>query len=151
MNNENDTEDVTKKRRRSTDNKQPEASILSTGNSLRHWFISGVTVGGVIGALFLSGRASATMDTAVNTNIKQDEQILVLTKLMYEEQSQGRELLTILKNQGEQTKESDGRFEDMLKESNELQRDNREKIIILNQKISLIDKTKVIELAYLDN
>jgi len=147
MTDANDKRDVGINGRRADDNKSTEKVFPSTAHSLRHWFVSGITVGGVIGALFLSGRASATMDSAVSINVKQDEQILVLTKLMYEEQSQSRELLTILKNQGQQTKESDERFEDMLKESNELQRDNREKIIILNQKISAIDKTRVIQLA----
>ena len=145
MTDANDKRNIGISGRRASDNKPIEKVFSSPTHSLRHWFVSGITVGGVIGALFLSGRASATMDSAVNVNTKQDEKILVLTKLMYEEQSQGRELLTILKNQGQQTKESDERFEDMLKESNELQRDNREKIIILNQKISAIDKTRVVQ------
>jgi predicted RND superfamily exporter protein len=150
MTDANDKRDVGINGRRADDNKPTQKVLSSTTHSIRHWFVSGITVGGVIGALFLSGRASATMDSAVSINVKQDEQILVLTKLMYEEQSQSRELLTILKNQGQQTKESDERFEEMLKESNELQRDNREKIIILNQKISVIDKTNVIQLARAD-
>ena len=146
----NNAEDTRKHGRRASDNPDYKGDMSHKDGSLLRWLINGVTVGGVIGAIFFSGRASSTMDTALKVNDKQDLRI----EQLYQ---QNNKLLLALTEQNIQQKESDRRFEEKFDDANDkLDRindgvqKNRESIIILQNgsgKLSLKDKTKVISVA----
>lgn len=150
----NNTENIRKYGRRASDNTAHEEDMSHKDGSLFRWLINGVTVGGVIGAIFFSGRASSTMDTALKVNDNQDTRIEQLFE-------QNNKLLLALTEQNIQQKESDKRFEKKFDDANEKLNDikqgqdkmndnilrNEKDIIILQQKISSIDKLSIYSIA----
>jgi hypothetical protein len=143
MTDANTTEDIARNGRRATDDKHPEGFISHQNHGLLRWLVNGITVGGVIGAIFLSGRASTAMDTALKNDDKQDIRIENLYV-------QNNKLLLALTEQNVQQRESDKRFESMfrdviegLEDVDDSVRENEKDIIIMQQKISAIDNTSV--------
>jgi hypothetical protein len=146
-------EDITKHRRRHTDNVQMETNLPSSGMSNRMRLFGGVLSVGFVSAMLTTGvwigKYSSTVDAmALNDKIQNERIETAIVTLA--------EVVVILKNQGIQQQDSDKRFEEKFDESNQLQnkvldelKDQREKIIILNQKISLRDDTRVEQLALL--
>jgi len=158
MSGENNEEGTGRNGRRSADNTRNKEVFPSSGNGVLRWLLNGVAVGGVIAVLFYSGRASRLLDTAVASNVKQDQKIdLIITQLHTNDIEQNR-LLSMLENTVIQQKASDEQFLNELKETREKLQDidngvrgNREAIIIMNGKVTKSDNTSANYLAYLNN
>lgn len=161
MGENNQTEETTDNTRvfgrRASDNTLSDESYRVQTRGFRHWFLSGLTVGGVVGTIFLAGRTSGTLDTVVITNDKQDKVIEKIIERLANNDIEQNRLLVVLENQVIQQKESDGRFEkkfdntietlqDMREELKQGIDKNSEKIINLQlqiPKVSLRDRTAV--------
>ncbi len=151
MPDENDREDPAEYGYKLPNGRIAEIDMPHKNHGVLRWLVNGVTVGGVITAIFFSGKASTSMDTALKNDDKQDIRIERLFV-------QNNKLLLALTEQNIQQKASDKRFEEKfddankkLDDSNEKLDDinngvqqNRENIIILqNGKLSMIDNTGV--------
>jgi hypothetical protein len=143
MENENNTEGVIRNGRRKTDTVTTEEILPSTiSGGVRgvfKWFFSF----GLVAALIAVGRASHTLDTAIADNDKQDKRIEQLFL-------QNQKLILALHEQNIQQKESDKRFEEKFDKTIDTLEDvkdgvnrNSKDIIILQQKVSMRDKTTV--------
>jgi hypothetical protein len=154
MNSENNTEDASRNGRRSTDDSDTKEVFSPPSGGLLRWLLNGVAVGGVIAVLFYSGRASRLLDSTVASNARQDQKIeFIITQLHTNDIEQNR-LLSMLENTVIQQKRSDDEFLRELKETREKLNDidhgvrgNREAIIIMNGKVTSVDKTRVNYLA----
>jgi hypothetical protein len=143
MTNANNTEDFAGNGRRSTDNKPPETAFSPSASNFRSRLLIGFISLGGITALLGIGRASNTLDTAVKDI---DHNKVAIREIL----DQNRDLIIVLKEQNIQQKESDKRFEgkfdrviDKLKDVDDSVRDNKNDIIIMQQKISMRDNTGV--------
>ena len=143
MTDANNTEDTPRNGRRATDNK-PDESVFSPKTS-GLWSVvrNSVGVAFVLTVCVGIGRFSNTVDT----NVKDiDHNKVAIRELL----DQNRDLIIVLKEQNIQQKESDKRFEDKfdrLKDVDDSVRDNKKDIIIMQQKISKVDNTRIDYLA----
>ena len=147
MTDANNTEDTPRNGRRATDNKCAESVLPSATNSLWSVVRNSVGVAFVLTVCVGIGRFSTTLDTAVK-NV--DDNKVAIRELL----DQNRDLLITLKEQNIQQKESDKRFEskfddviEKLKDVDDSVRENKKDIIIMQQKISEIDKLSVYQFA----
>jgi hypothetical protein len=143
MTDANNTEDTPRNGRRATDNQCPEDLLSSKTSGLWSIVRNSVGVAFVLTVCVGIGRFSNTVDT----NVKDiDHNKVAIRELL----DQNRDLIIVLKEQNIQQKESDKRFEDKfdrvidrLKDVDDSVRDNKKDIIIMQQKISKMDKTSV--------
>jgi hypothetical protein len=147
MGNANNTENTSGTGRRSTDNKEPERVLSSSSGSLWGIIRNSVGVAFVLTVCVGVGRFTNT----VGSNVKEIE---VAKQERKELMLQNNALLITLAEFNVQQRESDKRFEGKFDESNEIQKkvldklgDHDKQIIILNQKVSVVDKLSVYQLA----
>ena len=145
--NANIPEDAKKHGRRASDNKQMEEGVSSSSYGFRSRLFSGfVAIGGVT-ALLAIGRASNTLDTVVadtasnTTTIR--EMLITQTELMHSINKNTEFMNRFF----DQQKESDKEFLDVIRDIKSGVDRNRESIIIMQQKVSIADKTGVYNLA----
>lgn len=143
MTDANNTEDTPRNGRRATDNQCPEDLLPSKAGGLWSVVRNSVGVAFVLTVCVGVGRFSGQVDS----NVKDiDHNKVAIRELL----DQNRDLIIVLKEQNIQQKESDKRFEDKfdrvidrLKDVDDSVRDNKKDIIIMQQKISKMDKTSV--------
>jgi hypothetical protein len=154
MGNANNTENTSGTGRRSTDNKEPESVLSSPSGSLWGIIRNSVGVAFVLTVCVGVGRFSHTVDT----NVKGiDENKQAIKEILIQNNSLILALTvsnTLQEQRDKQQTESDKRFEGKFDESNEIQKkvldklgDHDKQIIILNQKVSVVDKLSVYTLA----
>jgi len=144
MSDANNTEDTTRNGRRSTDNQPDETFFPSKTGSLWSVIRNSVGVAFVITVCVGVGRFSHTVDSNVkDIDTAKGERKEIMVEI--------REIVSVLREQNIQQKESDKRFEekfddviDQLKDVDDSVRDNKKDIIIMQQKISVVDNTDVI-------
>ena len=141
-------------RRRASDDIDAQTDVPQARGSLWRWLINGITVGGVISAIFFSGRASHSLDSTVK---KVDRHDVYIVKMM---EKQTELMLAISDNTNhykknsefmdkffDQQEKSDNEFKEIIKEIRNGVLNNTKDIIILQQKNTALDKLSVYQLA----
>jgi methyl-accepting chemotaxis protein len=136
--------------RRKTDGGNNEKDIPQPQSSLWRSIFNGIGLAFVITALIAVGRFSGQMDSTVSHITKQNENIekilisvATLTEATKNNSESIRDNKDFLKGFLGQQRESDKEFLDVIKDIKNGVDRNRESIIIMQQKVSHIDKTKV--------
>jgi hypothetical protein len=144
MPDENARKDPLNHGRRSTDCEHAQTVLSSQNSGLWGVIRTSVGVAFIITVCVGVGRFSNTVDTNVkDIDVAKGERKEIMVEI--------REIVTVLREQNIQQKESDKRFEekfdnviDQLKDVDDSVRDNKKDIIIMQQKISVVDNTDVI-------